>query len=124
MLAGGPARQVRQPAGNARKSRICAFLNSSSDEYILDSKRATWPGSETNIRAQADTIGTINFNRTFRTYSYDFMWFLTAESGFQNSRLTYLGFHTDPYWRGRAAGRQPSCGRSTHTWAARSPSAC
>ncbi len=106
-LEARPVERVNQQ-GMHGKSRICAFINSSSDELILDGKRKTWTG-ERNIQAPPDAIGIINFRRRFRESIYDFMWFLTATPGFAKSKLTYLGFHADRFWEDEGHDA-PSCG--------------
>ena len=114
VLAGKPWLEVRpvervNQQGMHGKSRICAFLNRSSDELVLDGKRATWTG-ERNLHAPKDAIGIINFHRRFRQYTYDFMWFLTGAPGFEDSKLTYLGFHADRFWADEIPHDAPSCG--------------
>ena len=103
-----PVHYVNQQ-GLHGKNRICAFLNSKSDEYILDGKRATWPGSSNNRPAKPDTIGIINFHRGRRPHGL--MWFMTAPPGFEKSKLTYLGHHSDRYWEDEfPPNDRPSCG--------------
>jgi len=114
VLAGKPWLEVRpvkraNQQGMHGKSRLCAFVNRSSNELILDGKRATWTG-ERAIHAPRDAIGIINFHRRFRQSSYDFMWFLTATPGFERSKLTYLGFHADRFWEDEIPHDAPSCG--------------
>lgn len=91
------------------KSRICAFVRKDNDEFILDGKRATWPGRESNIHAPADTIGIINFKRGLRGV-VGAMTFLTSMPGFEKSKLTYLGFHIDRFWEDWLPHDSPSCG--------------
>ncbi len=103
-----PVHYVNQQ-GLHGKVRICAFLNSESDEYILDGKRATWPGRENNRLAKSDTIGIINFHRGRKPHGL--MWFMTAPPGFEKSKLTYLGHHSDRYWEDEFPPHdRPSCG--------------
>ncbi|MDY7009573.1 MAG: hypothetical protein SVV80_02325 [Planctomycetota bacterium] len=103
-----PVNYVNQQ-GLHGKNRICAFLNSESDEYILDGKRATWPGRENNRPAKPDTIGIINFHRGRKPHGL--MWFMTAPPGFEKSKLTYLGHHSDRYWEDEfPPNDRPSCG--------------
>ncbi|MCK4626916.1 MAG: hypothetical protein KAV00_16510, partial [Phycisphaerae bacterium] len=91
------------------KSRICAFVRKDHDEFILDGKRATWPGKENNVYAPSDTIGIINFKRGLRRV-VGTMTFLTSTPGFEKSKLTYLGFHSDPFWEDFLPNDRPSCG--------------
>ncbi|MDY7009574.1 MAG: carbohydrate binding domain-containing protein [Planctomycetota bacterium] len=104
----GPVNYVNQQ-GMHGKSRICAFVRKDHDEFILDGKRATWPGKENNVPAPSDTIGIINFKRGLRGV-VGAMTFLTSMPGFEKSKLTYLGFHIDRFWEDWLPHDSPSCG--------------
>jgi len=112
VLAGKPWLEVRpvervNQQGMHGKSRICAFVRKEGEDFILDAKREPFT-EEVNLRAPEGTIGIINFSRRFRT-DYDFMWFLTFPPGAEKHRLTYLGFHADPFWEDARSDR-PSVG--------------
>jgi len=113
VLAGKPWLEVRpvervNQQGMHGKSRICAFVKEQGDDFILDSKREPFT-LERNIPAPDGTIGIINFNRGYRT-DYDFMWFMTFPPGAEKHRLTYLGFHADPFWEDPPRPDRPSVG--------------
>ncbi len=113
VLAGKPWLEVRpvervNQQGMHGKSRICAFVKKEGEDFILDSKREPFT-VERNIPAPDGTIGIINFNRGYRD-DYDFMWFMTFPPGAEKHRLTYLGFHADPFWEDPPRPDQPSVG--------------
>ncbi len=101
-----PVERVNQQ-GMHGKSRMCAFVKKEGDDFILDSKREPFT-EEVNLPAPEGTIGLINFSRKFRS-DYDFMWFMTFPPGAEKHRLTYLGFHADPFWEDAHSDR-PSGG--------------
>jgi len=112
MRAGKPWLEVRpvqrvNQQGMHGKSRICAFVRQEGDDFILDAKRRPFRKEE-NLPAPGGTIGIINFSRRFRT-DYDFMWFMTFPPGTEKHKLTYLGFHADPFWEDARSDR-PSVG--------------
>ncbi|NQT54215.1 right-handed parallel beta-helix repeat-containing protein [bacterium] len=101
-----PVQRVNQQ-GMHGKSRLCAFVKREGEDFILDAKRRPFKKEEI-LAAPAGTIGIINFSRRFRT-DYDFMWFMTFPPGAEKHRLTYLGFHADPFWEDARRDR-PSVG--------------
>lgn len=101
VLAGRPWLEVRpvervNQQGMHGKSRICAFVKKEGEDFILDAKRETFR-EEVNLPAPEGSIGILNFSRRFRT-DHDFMWFMAFPPGAERHRLTYLGFHADPFW--------------------------
>ena len=98
------ANWVQVPHG---KSRICAFVEEDGEDFILDAKRRRFT-KEVNIPAPEGAIGIINFSRRFRT-DHDFMWFMAFPPGAEKHKLTYLGFHADPFWEDARRDR-PSVG--------------
>jgi len=120
VLAGKPWLKVRpvqrvNQQGMHGKSRICAFVKQRGEDFILDAKRERFT-KEVNVPAPEGTIGIINFSRRFRT-DYDFMWFMTFPPGAEKHRLTYLGFHADPFWEDARSDR-PSVG-AQYAWLGR-----
>lgn len=112
-LAGKPWLEVRpvervNQQGMHGKSRICAFVKKEGEDFILDSKREPFT-KEVNIPAPEGTIAIINFNRGYRG-DYDFMWLLTFLPGAEKHPLTYLGFHSDPFWEDPPRPDRPSVG--------------
>jgi len=101
-----PVERVNQQ-GMHGKSRLCAFVKKEGEDFILDSKREPF-SEERNIPAPPGTIGIINFSRRFRT-DYDFVWFMAFPPGTEKHKLTYLGFHADPFWEDARSDR-PSVG--------------
>jgi hypothetical protein len=109
-----PVERVNQQ-GMHGKSRVCAFVKQQGEDFILDSKREPFTG-EVNLPAPNGAIGIINFNRGYRLETrgvsgdYDFMWFMTFPPGSEKNRLTYLGFHADPFWEDPPRPDRPSVG--------------
>jgi len=101
-----PVQRVNQQ-GMHGKSRICAFVKDKGEDFILDAKRRPFKKEEI-LAAPDGTIGIINFSRRFRT-DYDFMWFMAFPPGAEKHKLTYLGFHADPFWEDARSDR-PSVG--------------
>ena len=101
-----PVQRVNQQ-GMHGKSRICAFVRREGEDFILDAKRRPFKKGEI-LAAPDGTMGIINFSRRFRT-DYDFMWFMAFPPGAEKHKLTYLGFHADPFWEDARRDR-PSVG--------------
>jgi len=101
-----PVQRVNQQ-GMHGKSRICAFVRREGEDFILDAKRRPFKKEEI-LAAPDGTMGIINFSRRFRT-DYDFMWFMAFPPGAEKQKLTYLGFHADPFWEDARSDR-PSVG--------------